>query len=68
MKLDIEDFHTICGGKCSFVTMGPKYEVLYMKTCVLAVRDSSTASCFISHGKKEVAEKVCGEIQSTYFV
>jgi hypothetical protein len=68
MKFDIEDFHTICRGNCNVATMGPKYEVLYMKTCVLAVRDKSTASCFISHGKKKVAEKVYEEIQSTYFV
>jgi hypothetical protein len=68
MKFDIEDFHTVCRGNCSFAAMGPKYQVLDLMTCVLEVRDSSTASCFISDGMKEVAEKVCGEIQSTRFV
>jgi len=68
MKFDIEDFHTICRGNSSFATMEPNYHVLYMKTCVLEIRDSSTAACFDSHGMKEVAEKVCGEIQRTHFV
>jgi len=70
MKFDIEDFHTICRGAAAVLQwdLSIKYQVLYMKTCVLEVRDNSTASCFIAHGMKEVAEKVCGEIQSTHFV
>jgi hypothetical protein len=39
-----------------------------MKTCELHVHDNRTASCLVFHGMSEVADQVCGEIQTAHVV